>query len=355
MSTTQPPIADLNSNLDSRLARREFLGALAIVSGTALATGKLAAAAEQKGNDSKEKTATTDKPTDGKKSQEPVPFNKQGTVLLDVDGKRVLLKTKVCLREGVLEMFCCLKQTKEHESILSIDAEAYAVHTALLALGANVGSPVKFQPEYSPAKGTRIRLFCQWTDKAGKQHREPAEKWVRNSSKRFFVEVFDEKPKGLDLKEDSELKWDEKNKELYWFGHMTEKQRDSFLAMSKDAKYRKSIQKFFDRTQPRQLDAPWVFAGSNFFKDETSGKELYLAEGGDLICVANFSSATIDLAVESSATGESNLMWEAWTDRLPPVGTEVLLELVPELDKKPNAKPAVLAKEKPAEKTDKPK
>ena len=161
------------------------------------------------------------------------------------------------------------------------------------------------------------------------------------------------------MKEDSELKWDEKNKELYWFGHMTEKQRDSFLAMSKDAKYRKSIQKFFDRTQPRQLDAPWVFAGSNFFKDETSGKELYLAEGGDLICVANFSSATIDLAVESSATGECNLMWEAWSDRIPPVGTEVLLELVPELEAKPAAKPSTKptasSNEKPAEKTDKSK
>ena len=132
---------------------------------------------------------------------------------------------------------------------------------------------------------------------------------------------------------------------------MTEKQRDSFLAMSKDAKYRKSIQKFFDRTQPRQLDAPWVFAGSGFFVDEANGTKSYLAEGGDLICVANFSSAMLDLAVQSSATGESNLMWEAWSDRIPPVGTEVLLELVPELDEKPVAKPT----EKPAEKTDKPK
>ena len=326
---------------DRDFGRREFLKVLAVTSGAAVGGGHLGCAA--------------DPPKEEKKSKEPQPLNKQGTVLLDVDGKRLLLKTKVCLREGVLEMFCCLKQTKEHESILSIDSEAHAVHAGLLALGAKIGSPVKFQPEYSPAKGTRIRLFCQWTDKGGKPHREPAEKWVRNSSKRFFVEIFDEKPAGLDLKEDSELKWDEKNKELYWFGHMTEKQRDTFLAMSKDAKYRKSIQKFFDRTQPRQLEAPWVFAGSGWFKDESTGKELYLAEGGDLICVANFASAMLDLAVESSASGETNLMWEAWSDRIPPVGTEVLLELVPELDDKAAGKPAATPPEKPVEKADKSK
>ena len=338
MSETQTSFAHLASATDFVLARREFLSALAVVSGTALATGAMASAADQKAKDSKEKTASSSQPADQKKSKEPVPLNKQGTVLLDVDGKRLLLKTKVCLLEGLLEMFCCVKQTKEHESILSIDSEAYVIHTGLLALGAKPGSPVKFQPEYSPPKGTRIRIFCQWTDKDGKPHREPAEKWVRNSSKRFFVELFDDKPAGLNLKEDSELKWDEKNKELYWFGHMSEKQRDSFLAMSKDEKYRKSIKKFFDLTQPRQLDSPWVFAGSGFYLDEANGTKSYLAKGGDVICVANFPSAMLDLAVKSSSEGENNLMWEAWSDRIPPRDTEVLLELVPEFDEKPAAK-----------------
>ncbi len=272
------------------------------------------------------------------KSKEPVPLNAQGTVLLDVPGKRLLLKSKVCMREGVLEMFCCLKQTKEHESIVSIESEAYVIHTGLLALGAKAGSPVRFQPEYAPPKGTRIRVFCQWTDKEGKSHREPAEKWIRNSSRRFFVEIFEEKPEGLDLKEGIDLKWDEKNKELYWFGQMTEKQRDTFLAMSKNEQYRKAINKFFDTTQPKPLDAPWVFTGSGFYVDDATGKKSYLAEGGDLICVANFPSAMLDLATKSSAEGEANLMWETWTERIPPVGTEVLLELVPEIEAKEPSK-----------------
>lgn len=324
----------MSVNRDRNLGRREFMAVASVASATVFLGDRRGFGA--------------DPAKEAKTSKEPVPLNKQGTVLLDVDGKRVLLKTKVCLREGVLEMFCCLKQTKEHESVLSLDSEAYVVHTGLLALGAKPGSPVKFQPEYSPPKGTRVRIFCQWTDKDGKKHRDPAENWVRNSSRRFFIETFDAKPAGLDLQEGLDLKWDDKNKELYWYGHMSEKQRDTYLAMSKDAKYRKAIQKFFDRTQPRPLDSPWVFAGSGFFVDETSGTKSYLAEGGDVICVANFASAMLDLAVKSSATGESNLMWEAWTDRIPPTGTEVLLELVPELDDKPAKPDAKKPTDKPA-------
>ena len=61
-------------------------------------------------------------------------MNKQETVLLDAEGKRLVLKGEVCLREGLLEMLVCLKQTKEHESILSVATKAQTVHAGLLAL-----------------------------------------------------------------------------------------------------------------------------------------------------------------------------------------------------------------------------
>ncbi len=321
MCTPRCPIDSSSVVINRSLVRQTFLSTLAVLSGLAIVSGGWLIAVEPPGGASQDKA---------EKSKEPVPLNKQGTVLLDVSGKRLLLKTKVVLREGLLEMLCCLKQTKEHESILAIESEAYVIHTGLLALGAKAGSPVRFQPEYSPPTGTRIRIFCQWTDMQGKPHREPVEKWIRNSSRRFFVEPFDELPKGVEIKEGSELKWDEKNKELYWFGHMTAKQRDEFLAMSKNEKFRKTITKFFESTQPKQLDAPWVFTGSGFYVDEQAKTKSYLAEGGDLICVANFPSAMIDLTAKSSADGETNLLWEAWTEHIPPAGTEVLLELVPD-------------------------
>ncbi len=90
----------------------------------------------------------------------------------------------------------------------------------------------------------------------------------------------------------------------------------------------------------------WVFAGSSFWRDEETGKEIYQAEGGDLICVSNFSTATLDLPVESTAHGD-DLMFEAFTENIPTRGTHVRLVLIPKLDEK--AEPA---KDKKADKTD---
>jgi hypothetical protein len=70
----------------------------------------------------------------------------------------------------------------------------------------------------------------------------------------------------------------------------------------------------------------WVFAGSGFYKDPDTGTESYLAEGGDLICVANFPSATMDLAVRS-ADSNSGLIFMANTDAIPEQGTPVRLVL----------------------------
>ena len=129
-------------------------------------------------------------------SPAPIALNKQGTVVLDRKGKRLLLKAKVVLREGVLEMLCCRAQTKEHESILSVDTRAIVVHAGLIALGAKRGSPAKFFPKYEPAKGQRIDVFLQWKDKKGKPHRVDAQSWVRHSIYRFYGETLKKLPAG---------------------------------------------------------------------------------------------------------------------------------------------------------------
>lgn len=72
----------------------------------------------------------------------------------------------------------------------------------------------------------------------------------------------------------------------------------------------------------------WVFAGSGFWKDEETGKEYYLAEAGDLVCVSNFSSATLDIPIESSQLN-NGLMFEANTKKIPAIGTPVRLVLKP--------------------------
>ncbi|TWT34504.1 YdjY domain-containing protein [Blastopirellula retiformator] len=87
------------------------------------------------------------------------------------------------------------------------------------------------------------------------------------------------------------------------------------------------------------LQTNWVFAGSYFWKDERTGEEVYTAEGGDLVCVSNFMTATLDLPVESSQEN-ANLTFEAFTDRIPEEGTKVRLFFVPKF-KKEGAKPAI--------------
>jgi hypothetical protein len=257
-----------------------------------------------------------------------VPLNKEGTVLLDKKGKRVLLKTQVALRQGSLEMLCCLKQTKEHESILSLDARAYVVHTGLLAIDAKPGTPVQYNPDFQAPTGQKIDIFVNWTDENGKAQRVRAQNWVRQSINRFRIVKMESLPEGVSLPKNSELRYDRKLKELSWYGQMSGKQKQDFLALTSDKEFREAIEKFYAQSQPREMKADWVFAGSGFFTDEDTGKKFYLAEDGDLICVANFGGAMIDVAMPSSAES-SELNFEAFTERIPPKGTPVTVELIP--------------------------
>jgi hypothetical protein len=196
-----------------------------------------------------------------------VPLNKEATVLLDKKGKRVLLKTHVVLRQGALELLCCLKQTKEHEAILSLDAKAYVVHTALLALDAQPGTPVKYNPEYQPPKGPKVEIYLNWTDDVGKAHRVTAQSWIREAINRFRIVKMEKLPPGLKLPANSELKYDSKLKELSWYGPMTALQKEDFVKLSDDKEYRRAIESFFEQSQPREMQADWVFAGSGNYTE----------------------------------------------------------------------------------------
>jgi hypothetical protein len=103
-------------------------------------------------------------------------------VFLEVEGKtrRVLVSASVCLREGPLEQLLCRKQTKEHESVLTADADARDIHKALLLTGAREGAPVRFVPRYRAASGQRIRITLKYKDKDGKLVHVPARSWIKN-------------------------------------------------------------------------------------------------------------------------------------------------------------------------------
>jgi hypothetical protein len=264
-----------------------------------------------------------------------VALDPKGIVQLDHVGKRLLVKTHVVLREGFLEMLCCPAQTKEHESILAVDGKAYVIHAGLVALGAKTGAPVQYQPTFHAATGQPVDIFLQWAEADGKPHRVKAQEWIRYATHRYFIVTMDQLPAGLTLPDRDEalpIRFFPKFKQLTWFGPMSAQQRDKLLTLSRDAAYRKAIATFFDQSQSRQLDAGWVFVGSGYYLDERTGKKAYIAEGGDLICVSNFPDAMLDLAIKSTDKQDEGLLFEAWTERIPPRGTEVTMELVPRFD-----------------------
>ncbi len=190
-------------------------------------------------------------------------------VWVDYKQKQVIAGGRICLREGLLEMFACPKGTKEHESIVSVNTPARFVHAALVALGAQPGPPVQFEPTYKPAQGTEVVVEVLWKDEHGDEQRVRAQQWVKH------------------LKTGQELEY------------------------------------------------PWVFAGSGFWTDEAGKEQFYCGDGGEFVCVSNFSTATLDLPIESSAANDT-LMFAAFTERIPPRDTPVLLILTPKLEKTAN-------------------
>lgn len=212
-----------------------------------------------------------DEPAPTTNAPQPLPVEQKEfgpNVILETQGarRRVILRTKVCLREGVLEGLLTIEAKKEHEYIVAIDADALLIHTALLAAGARQGQPVQFDPVYKPATGTRIRVLVRY-EVGGVQIERPAQEWIR----------------------------------------------------------------YVDTTKSLKHD--WVFAGSKLFSDvDDPQKKYYLANQGDVICVSNRDIAMLDLPIESPDADPraGGLFFEAFSERIPPVGTpvEVILEPV---------------------------
>ena len=82
----------------------------------------------------------------------------------------------------------------------------------------------------------------------------------------------------------------------------------------------------------KTLQHDWVFGGSAIWKNTPESEPYYLANGGEFICVSNFPSAMMDLPIESTSTDEA-LLFEAFTEKIPPLKTRVLIKLVPEIEK----------------------
>jgi hypothetical protein len=194
-------------------------------------------------------------------------------VFLETQGeqRRVLINATVCRREDFLEQLLCRKMTKEHESILTADIDAKFVHAALLAAGAQPGKPVQFLPDQPRPKPPTGTAIKVWLEYKGKD------------GKTVRVRAQD------------------------WIRNVKTK---------------------------KTLDLDWVFAGSVLIPDpDKKGPPFYAANDGNVICVANFDTALLDLPIDSSRDADA-LLWEAHTERIPPLETPVTVILEPVRAKK---------------------
>lgn len=204
----------------------------------------------------------------------------QYDVWFDQEQQRVILRGGVCLREGPLELFACIHQWVEDE---------YAPGGKLRRGTKEYESIVTIN---TTAALVHTALLAAGADVGG-----PA---------RFTPEY--QPAKGTQI--DVALHWHDAQGEhqqapaQHWLRHVETGEASPY---------------------------PWVFAGSGFWTDEATGRKDYLAENGNLICVSNFPDAMLDLPVPSSQENNS-LLFEAFTERIPPMGTPVTIVLTPQKD-----------------------
>jgi len=98
------------------------------------------------------------------------------------------------------------------------------------------------------------------------------------------------------------------------------------------------------------LQTDWVFSGSGFWKDPNDGREYYRADGGDMICVSNFSTAMMDLPIASSAEANS-LQFSPNTSAIPERGTAIRMVLAPIPIDTPVSSGSDSGKEEPSDET----
>jgi hypothetical protein len=184
----------------------------------------------------------------------------------------------ICLDRGALELIACTKGSKEHESIVAIQARAVHIHASLLMLGANPGNPAMQKPVnkqrtrwvHLPPAGDPVEVFLVFKNKKGKLVERPVSDFVAP------CEGGSEKPGG-------------------------------------------------DKKEVR-LPHTFLFVGS-LLRSSRSGERTYMSEvSGNVISISTFGDELLCLpGVHGQQDG--SLAWRIDATELPKVGTKVTLRL----------------------------
>ena len=241
-----------------------------------------------------EKPAAAAAPATAAKTQEISPEMKAALAKLAIPGVKINLEercvdveSRVCLKEGMLELIACTKDSKEHESIIMIEAKPSHVHTALLLLGAKPGNPAMqeaIDPEmtrfrHTPPSGNPIDVFLVFKDTEGKEAEHPINEFIKAAD------------------------------------------QDEGTGIPNTEETPEAAKKFPTHT--------FLFAGS-ILAGEGKGPRQYLCDlNGNVISLATFGDELLCLPdVHDHSNGA--LVWEIDGDKLPELNSKITLRLRPQ-------------------------
>ena len=210
-------------------------------------------------------------------------------VTLNAKERFVDVEAEVCLDGGALELVVCTKDSKEHESILSIEAKPVHVHMALLLIGAKAGHPAHQKPigegddkrwMFIPARGQNIDVSLVIKDEEGKPVEKPIADFIRHiEDEAAFIE---------------ELNTGKKPEE----------------------------KKFPTST--------FLFVGSHLIDAGEGKPRRYIAgESGNVVSISTFGDEMLGLS-EMFGHVNGSLVWEIDDDVLPKKGTKLTIRLRPQ-------------------------
>lgn len=122
---------------------------------------------------------------------EPIPELKFPGLTINARDRCIDVDATVCLSEGALELIACHKKGKVHESIVAVEARPSDIHTALLLLGANNGTPAMRRPMNEaqtrwvdiPPTGDLIDVFLEFNNPEGQPVERPISDFMRRTNR----------------------------------------------------------------------------------------------------------------------------------------------------------------------------
>jgi len=206
-------------------------------------------------------------------------------IVIDFRQGYIDVESTVCLRQGLLELIACTKDTKEHESIIVVHARPMHIHLALLLLGAKNGSPAMRKP----------------TNEDGTQ-------WI------------DVPPSGDPV--DVHLVLKSKD------GKLVERPISDFVAPARNETDKEVGAKSGNAAGASKFPRTFLFAGS-ILRQQGPGPGRYLSElSGDVISVVTFGDELLCLP-DIQSQDDDSLVWQVDATELPPIGTKITLRLRP--------------------------